>query len=501
MLTVWRRIVERPSFRHALTVLLAGVLALFSITPAIYAAGTAAPTALPASLTPRFINVQVSHDTALAHSEPAIAENPVNSHDLVAGSKLFTDTSQYLFKIGTFFSTNGGRTWQDNGLLPGFDSYVRVSDISFAYSPNGSLVYACVLAQDDTRSGIFVSRSRDGGKTWLDPVTVFQDTSGATFSDKPWITVDQTRGPRRGTVYVAWNLDSNATSQKDPEAGKRGFLTGMQTVVTPPPGIVVAHSVDYGHTFSAPVNVNLFSSHSFSIGAIPAVGPDGELHVAYLKFKDAVTRTGDQIDMVSSSNGGLTFGKPRLVTTVVALPNHLPNGTFRNLSLPTFAISPASGALVVAWSDKRFGDADILAVHSTNRGVTWSLPVRVNHDRMGDGKDQFQPAIASSANGDFTCSWFDRRFDPGDRLIDVVVAQSINQGQSFGRNIRVTQHSWNPAIDAPLPEGNPKNTFIGDYQALAVDNQAVHPLWNDTQNDSSQEIRTAVLSETVFARR
>ena len=154
--------------------------------------------------------MQVSHDTFKAHSEPAIAENSANPKNLVAGSKFFTDPLHYQFKIGTFYSTNGGQSWHDGGLLPGYENYSITSDISFAFSPNGSLVYACVLATDGTQSGIFVSRSRDGGKTWLNPSTVFLDTSGATFSDKPWIAVDWSHGPSRGTVYVAWNLDSNS---------------------------------------------------------------------------------------------------------------------------------------------------------------------------------------------------------------------------------------------------------------------------------------------------
>ena len=45
------------------------------------------------------------------------------------------------------------------------------------------------------------------------------------------------------------------------------------------------------------------------------------------------------------------------------------------------------------------------------------------------------------------------------------------------------------------------STFIGDYQALAVDNRTIHPLWNDTQNGKSQEIHTASLGFQVFTRR
>jgi hypothetical protein len=205
---------------------------------------------------------------------------------------------------------------------------------------------------------------------------------------------------------------------------------------------------------------------------------------------------------VSSSDGGLTFDPVRIVQDdIVGLPDHLAHGTFRNVTLPTFAISPKDGSMVLAWSDYRYSDADIMASLSRDGGKTWTSPIRINHDRLRNGKDQIQPVLAASSNGTFTCAWFDRSFDPKGRLIDEVVAQSFNDGKTFGPVIRVTPKSWDPAIGAPRPEGKPSNTFIGDYQALAVDDHTVHPLWNDTQNGRSQEIRTASVGVQLFKRK
>src|SRR5947209_13761173 len=69
-----------------------------------------------------FPNVRVSKDQYLAHSEPALAMNPRNHLNLLAGSKMFTDPVQYAFKIGTYYSKDGGKTWHDSGFLPGFQS-------------------------------------------------------------------------------------------------------------------------------------------------------------------------------------------------------------------------------------------------------------------------------------------------------------------------------------------------------------------------------------------
>jgi hypothetical protein len=218
------------------------------------------------------------------------------------------------------------------------------------------------------------------------------------------------------------------------------------------------------------------------------------LHTVYTKKARTFS-----LSMATSPDGGATFYPARtIVTRVHAIPRHLPNSTFRNFSLPAFAVSPVTGSMVVAWADMRKGDADVLKTTSRDGGHTWSVPARVNHDHIHNRKDQFQPSLAVAANGSYACSWFDRRYDPGNRLIDVVVAQSRDDGRYFGANLRVTPRSWNPAIGAPHPHRKSTSTFIGDYQGLVVDNLTVHPLWNDTQNGRSQEIRTANLPVSIF---
>jgi hypothetical protein len=455
-------------------------------------------------------NVKVSNDSYLAHSEPAIAENPRNPKNLIAGSKMFTNPAKYEFKIGTYYSVNGGKSWHDDGFLPGFDAYDQTSDISMTFDAKGR-AYACVLAVSSSgASGIFVSESADGGRTWGQPSTVFLDPTGATFTDKPWIVVDRSSSPYRGNIYVAWNLDDTSASNLDPDAGGISVRPTSPLAATTPEttpavqtGLVVARSSDGGKTWSAPVTLLPFDAYSsrFALGAIPQVDPKGGLHVVYLKWDQSASGTTTSMEMRSSTDGGATFTKAQsIVPHVDNLPNLLKNGNFRNLSLPTFAVSSRDGSMAVAWADIRNGDADVLLSRSSD-GSTWSKPYRVNHDALTNGKDQFQPELAVAPNGVYTCAWFDRRHDPNNRLINEEIAQSSDGARTFGHNFPVTKKMWDPAIDAPHPEGDPKTTFIGDYQALAVDNRTVHPLWNDTQNGSTQEIRTAVISVSLFDRR
>jgi hypothetical protein len=304
-------------------------------------------------------------------------------------------------------------------------------------------------------------------------------------------------------VYVAWNLDGNVNGKRaDPDQGD-AVLTDKQSSGSPG-GIVISRSTDYGKSFSAPVTLYTFDAQfkHQALGAIPQVGPHGRVTVVFLRIDDEGGATKYSIQSVSSSDRGLTFSAPHVdVPTVYGLPDRLPNSTFRNFSLPTFALSQQTSTMVVAWADMRNGDADIYESRSGDGGKTWSTPYRVNHDHVKNHKDQFQPELAVAPNGTFTASWFDRRRDPKDHNIDVYLAQSTDDGQTFGHNFRVTQHSWDPSIDAPKVDPKETTTFIGDYQGLAVSDTTVHPLWNDTQNGKTQEIRSSVIEVQLLSRR
>ncbi len=491
-----------------------------------YLAGGGSCVQLPSPAPQQISNVRVSQDRFLAHSEPEIAENPLNPLNLVGGSKFFTNPARYEFKIGYYTSLDGGCTWTDGGILPGYDRYNLTSDISFAFGRHND-VYGVVLVDGETGnerfSGIAVSRSTDGGRTFQPPVLVHADPTGATFSDKPWIGVDNTSGPHAGSVYVVWNLDSNTTGSAP---------------------IYFSRSTDGGRSFSKAVEIDGVSPRcqfgesvgndgsrtcDSALGATPVIGPDGTISVVYAYLDPRLAEHDndngqDQGDIqqpgptvqssqplltqcralppshaahthmlvVRSSDGGQTWSNPAVAAEVFDLPFHFSNSCFRNFSLPAFAVDPTHGTLYIAWSDERNGDADIVLVRSTDNGHHWGAPLRVNDDPVGDGKDQFQPQLAVAPNGVVSVMFFDRRRDPNNLLVDVYLAQSTDGGLTFHPNVRVTSAASDPSVDAPIPDDGSDVTFFGDYQGLAVDNHFAHVFWNDTRT-GSQEIFTAAM--------
>lgn len=443
---------------------------------------------------PLYANVQVSQDHYLAHSEPMLAENPRNPLNLVGGSKFFTDPRHYRFQIGFFSSFDGGCTWQDGGVFPGFSTQETTSDITFAFGLHND-VYALVLnsasVTNSTESGVSVLASHDGGRTFGQPVSVFDDHSGRTFSDKPWIVVDTTNGPHSGNIYVVWSYDHGGF------CGDGNFCQQ---------GLGFSRSSDGGKHFTplrsieghAPFCTNPATgrpAHDTDcdgvLGATPAVLPDGTLAVAFQYMDVMGGNIPTRLAVVTSPDGGATWSSPVLIATIHDIVGYFPPDTYRNDSLPAFACDPRTGQMYIAWSDKGPMDADILFSTSTDHGHTWTpFPIRVNDDLSDDGANQFQPQLAVAHDGVVSISFFDTRQDPRHRLIDVYLAQSADHGASFLPNLRVTTQSWNPTVGAPVDEFG--SLFIGDYQGLTTDDAFVHPFWNDTRT-GRQEIFTAAI--------
>ena len=447
---------------------------------------------------PPYANVQVTHDSAPAHSEPDIAEDPQNPLHLVGGSKFFSDPAHYRFQIGYAVSSDGGCTWTDGGLLQGFIPQDLTSDPTFAFGAHGE-VYAVVLhVALDPHSGAYVGSSvavltsLDGGRSFGAPVTVYAAPSGDIFNDKPWIAVDRSNGPYRGALYAVWSYDHGG------DCGN-GNTCSQE--------LAFSRSTDGGRSFSpvrlvegsAPFCTN-FAYHrppgsrlcDAALGATPLVEPDGTLAVAfaYENLVDVTAPT--RLLVVTSRDGGDTWNPPALVATLNDVYGLVPPTGFRNVTLPAFACDPATGQLYLAWPEREAGKDEIVFSTSSASGVSWSAPLRVNDDPLHDAVNHVQPQIAVAPDGVVTVMFFDAHRDPRHRLLDVYIAQSVDHGASFLPNERVTTQSFDPGVGAPIDGGG--NHFFGDYQGLAADNRFVHPFWNDSRSGMQQIVTAAVPS-------
>jgi hypothetical protein len=444
---------------------------------------------------------QLGCDTA--QNETTIAVNPANPRNLVAGTndyRVFNTREGRNDGAGYAYTTfDGGRRWLNvqlphltfqtgaTGLLSDMDS---AGDPAVAFGPHNTVYYAnLVFSRLNSGSGIVVSKSTDGGRTWGEPSIVHTDgvdNSGnplpTDFSnDKEWITVD----PHSGAIYVTWTLFGPSGSP-----------------------IQVSRSTDGGQHWSAPVEVDPVSAFTpggvtpYSSGSIPGVNRHGELFIAY---ESAVCQSlacdqptdHDAVIVASSRDGGRTF------TNTEAAPDFdfpfnadtgrdtLTNENFRINSFPQMAIDPVTDAIYVTWADDRNGqydssgnsiktNGDVFVVKSRD-GTHWSATVG-----LGTGADEVFPAIAAHG-GNVAVSFYTRAYDPNGIGLDMgyVSAEAEDFGHLGAHRVhRVTTQTSNPqiqfvaigAVTGKVLQG----VFIGDYTAAALGSDGVfHPCWTD----------------------
>ncbi|PZR99970.1 MAG: hypothetical protein DLM69_06900, partial [Candidatus Chloroheliales bacterium] len=387
----------------------------------------------------------ITDTTTLAHNEPSISVNPANRNNIVAGSNDYREGGSNAIHAYYYLSDDGGQTWS-NGRLPGLVPLPEIQgDMAVAFGPDNWVYYNFLNFNrntSDPQDGVWASASSDGGHTWGNPVEVANGYT--TYStDKEYIAADNSSSVYRGNVYSCFT----------------DFNTGGGT-------IRLNRSTDHGQTWSSPaLNIGTNSDQ----GCDPAVGPNGELYVAY-----AGTVGGNDMVINKSTNGGVSFNGPHRISSYQDIGS--PPGGYRASSFPSIAVNPTNGDLHVVWPDSRFdGKADILYSRSIDGGLTWSNPSVLNDD--GTAHWQFMPWVSVSPSGAVGVSWNDTRNDPINRNYDEYYVQSNDDGLTWTRNYRVSTVTSPP----PTLVGN----FIGDYTGLVLDDLYVHPIWTDAREGNT----------------
>jgi hypothetical protein len=481
---------------------LAGVLASLTI---VYAAAARPDFNSQTNL------VQPSPFPQNKQNEPAIAQNPTDALNLIAGANDEIDLPActasgcpFVANVGlsgVYVSHDGGASWTQfsapaggggntasfngNGrtihTLPGFGTLAAQlgipglasdGDPAIAFSRDGVAYYASLAGVRGTSAGdlLTVSRSTDKGTTWSDPVLATNQTNPVDFNDKEAIWVDKSPTSLfAGNIYVSWTLFIGAPGLAEP--------------------IVFSRSVDGGRTFAPAQRL----SASFNSPALPGrqgstirTDPRGNVYVFWESAVPIQGRLSDAQVFAKSADGGVTFSQPAVVSPVVDLPSPLPGASFRNDSFPTVDIDQVSGTIYVAWADFRNGRGQVMLSTSSDGGASWS-PARVVLDVAN--RSAFFPGIAVSPNGK-KVTVATQAMDavaagtaPGAGVVsyDSYFAESVNGG-GFSAPLKISTVSADP-------DGSSTNSlaaqFQGDYNTLISDNLHAWFIWTDARSAAS----------------
>lgn len=325
-------------------------------------------------------------------------------------------------------------------------------------------------------SGVSLSTSTDGGQIFGTPVVIAGQSSNSYIVDGAWIAVDPS-APNR--IYVTYTDLDFSGSVCGTSAGS----------AIPRYSIEVIGSADSGTTWTgtpvvvAQVCADPSDPFAFVNGARVAVGPSGEVYVAWESFGSTNSLSSRGIEIAKSTDGGQTFSNPPTLVATITCAGDCADwqGLIHSNENPSLAIGkgPHSGTVYLAWNDgnRQVPDAltttgvynftDVMFSRSDDGGVTWMTPVRVNNNAEGGSApltDQFEPALATDVSGRIAICFYDRRNDVNNFHSDRYCASSP-YGKSW-TNQRITVTSFPSVVGQDIllaPD------YMGDYDTLASD--------------------------------
>ena len=386
-------------------------------------------------------------------NEPSIAINPNNTNQLVAGSNI----------NNVYRSNDGGLTWSKSTLSSTYGVWGDPAIIA----DNNNTFYFTHLSNPSS-GGNFLDRivcqkSTDIGVTWSNGT--FTSVNGSKDHDKQWIAFDKVNN----ILYMTWT-QFDVYGSSDPN---------NKSV------ILFSKSTDFGITWSTPIKLNnvdgtCIDNSTTVEGAVPAVGPTGQVYVAWSGPNGLVFK--------KSLNQGVTWSTNETQITPTHLWDYTIPGIDRCNGLPITAcdISPSAynGTIYVNWSGQTNGvtDTDIFISKSTDQGVTWTSPFRVNNDPAG--KHQFLSWMTiDQTTGYIYIVFYDRRNHTNNNT-DVYLAYSTNGGTTF-TNTKISTTAFLPT----------SSVFFGDYTNIVAHNGVIRPIWARLASGQTS-ILTAIISQS-----
>ena len=396
-----------------------------------------------------FISYQVNVDQngqnilGDAANECAISIDPTNGSKMTIAWRQFNDVTSNFRQGGWGYTTDGGVHWAFPGVL---QNNIFRSDPVTQSDEAGQFFYLSL--QSNAQQSFFCDdlwRSTNGGQTWTE-----QSPDRSAGGDKEWLTIDKTNGPGHGFQY---QINDSANCAFTSAAFQRSTNGGM-TWQTP---VALPSSPIYG-TVDVDSNGNVFaggwtggtgfrcvrSSNAQIAGQTPSFDRNTAVNLGgSLLYPGAINPEGlaGQVFLAVDRSGGATNNNIYMMCSV------LPAGR---------------------------STTDVMFVRSTDGGLTFSTPVRINDDGLTN-KWHWFGTFSVAPNGRLDAVWHDSRNAANNTDSQLFYSYSTDAGVTWSPNVAVS-NPFNPF------EGYPNQNKIGDYITIVSDNTGGNVAYSATFN-------------------
>jgi len=406
-------------------------------------------------------------------AELSIAVDSTGQHVVIG----FNDTRGFalnpLSVSGYLYSDDGGVTFVDGGQLPspgtdavGATLLPRVNgDPEVKYMGGCNFIYASIVvakfsstpAPGRTVQTLGVHRSTDCGHTWAGPfiVTSASNPNGAVTpgptgntprdtADKEFMDVD----PETGRVLLSWSnfTPFSAGGVEIASNYSDNIMTGNPATWSP--RAVVAATASDGQS------------------SVPRFAGNGSnnAYVTWRRFPFPGTflGNGNTIGFARSTDNGATWSAPvDLGPEFFTMDQVL--GNDRVNTSPTMAVDtsngPHAGEVYVAYADNDNHDgADIAFQRSTDGGLTFSAPLRLNSRPGQDGAQWIPWLTVDSTTGRLYAFYYDQGIATSGDLTESTVLYSDDGGVHWSAPVPLTERPFHAGWGNDTGQPN-----LGDY--------------------------------------
>jgi hypothetical protein len=391
------------------------------------------------------VNVNASGQNIVgdAANECSISVNPIDGSKKTIAWRQFNDVISNFRQGGWGYTSNGGATWTFPGVL---ENGVFRSDPVTNSDEVGNFFYLSL--QSDVNQSFFCDdlwRSLNGGQSW----TLLSGEKGAGGGDKQWLTIDKTNGPGHGFQY-----------QADDGINCSGG------------GVQFQRSIDGGVTWQNPIT-------------IPNGPTDGTLDVDGNGNLFVGGEGSSTFFCERSSNAQFAAQTPRFdQSTAVNMGGFLGFGGINPAGLDGMvflAIDHSGGStnnniyILASVVPNGRSTTDVMFVRSTDGGLTFSAPKKVNDDPINPSKWHWFGTFSVAPNGRLDAVWYDSRNAANNTDSQLFYSWSTDAGVTWAPNVAVS-NSFNPS------EGYPNQSKIGDYITIVSDNTGADVAYSATFN-------------------
>jgi hypothetical protein len=388
-------------------------------------------------------------DAAGLYFESHLAIDPRDSRHMIAISRVQWPSGAQGGITGqnAFVSFDGGITWTQSLIA---DSALRLGGDGLVYITRDGSAFMVVGTAVNGEGKTVVGRSRDGGRTFGDGIVL-------PYRDRPWMAFDTTRftgkGLFDGSIYVIGQLD----------------------------GMVVSRSTDGGRTFTYADHLKHDeggSDPSVPIAGIPGdmlIMRDGSAVITYASEGAEPRRAGrygtdtvatGRLDFLVSDDGGRRWLGVRRGPLIHSVRDYRRWQALQAVRSVVETHGDRLGRIYSVWPEyvETLGRYLVQLGHTDDVGKTWKTTIVSDSLMRGTPSNV---TVQVNDEGVVAVTWYDRRDDPKGYCWRLYAAISLDGGEHFLANQRLS--------DAPTCTNALANWLMTTFDQFNTWTEPSHP--------------------------